>query len=116
MHILELTKLRKSISDIQTNLEAWAYFIREVHKLEEDALQELRNKNPMVDKAIDELEYLSQDPKTRGLYEEQLKIELDYNSGIYAAYRDGKLEGKIENQLETARKMREYGDTINKLF
>jgi hypothetical protein len=42
----------------------------------------------MIEKAIEELEYLSQDDKTRQLYEEQLKAELDYNSGIYVAFRD----------------------------
>ena len=71
----------------------------------------------MIEKAIDELEYLSQDDKTRQLYEEQLKAEFDYNSGIYAAFRDGKAEGKLEGKLEgeletklqTARKMKEEG-------
>jgi predicted transposase/invertase (TIGR01784 family) len=63
----------------------------------------------MIEKAIEELEYLSQDDKTRQLYEEQLKAEFDYNSGIYAALRDGEIKGK----LETARKMREYGDTLD---
>ena len=70
------------------------------------------------------MEYLSQDEKTRQLYEEQLKAEYDYNSGIYAAFRDGKLEGKqegklegeIETKLQTARKMREYGDTLDKII
>jgi predicted transposase/invertase (TIGR01784 family) len=70
------------------------------------------------------MEYLSQDEKTRQLYEEQLKAEYDYNSGIYAAFRDGKLEGKqegklegeIETKLQTARKMREYGDTLEKII
>ncbi len=67
----------------------------------------------MIEKAIEELEYLSQDDKTRQLYEEQLKAEFDYNSGIYAAFRDGKAEGKqegeFENKLQTARKMKEEG-------
>ena len=67
----------------------------------------------MIEKAIDELEYLSQDDKTRQLYEEQLKAEFDYNSGIYAAFRDGeikgKLEGEFETKLQTARKMKEEG-------
>ena len=63
----------------------------------------------MIEKAIEELEYLSQDEKTRQIYEEQLKAEFDYNSGIYAAFRDGKLEGKLETQFETARKMRQKG-------
>jgi predicted transposase/invertase (TIGR01784 family) len=125
MHILELEKVGKHLSKLETNLESWAYFFREVHNLTEEPLQELRSKNPMIEKAIDELEYLSQDDKTRQLYEEQLKAEFDYNSGIYAAFRDGKLEGKqegilegrledeqigkIEKAMETARKMKEEG-------
>ena len=113
MHILELEKVGKQLSKLETNLESWAYFFREVHNLTEEPLQELRSKNPMIEKAIDELEYLSQDDKTRQLYEEQLKAEFDYNSGIYAAFRDGKAEGKqegeIETKLQTARKMKEEG-------
>ena len=87
-------------------------------------MQELRSKNPMIEKAIEELEYLSQDEKTRQLYEElyeeQLKAEFDYNSGIYAAFRDGEIKGKLkgefENKLQIARKMREYGDTLDKII
>jgi predicted transposase/invertase (TIGR01784 family) len=113
MHILELEKVGKHLSKLKTNLESWAYFFREVHILTEEPLQELRSKNPMIEKAIEELEYLSQDDKTRQLYEEQLKAEFDYNSGIYAAFRDGKaegkLEGEIETKLQTARKMKEEG-------
>ena len=117
MHILELEKVGKHLSKLETNLESWAYFFREVHNLTEEPLQELRSKNPMIEKAIEELEYLSQDDKTRQLYEEQLKAEFDYNSGIYAAFRDGeikgkqegKLEGEFETKLQTARKMREEG-------
>jgi predicted transposase/invertase (TIGR01784 family) len=82
----------------------------------------------MIEKAIEELEYLSQDEKTRQLYEEQLKAEFDYNSGIYAAFRDGEIKGKqegilegeqigkMEKAIETARKMREYGDTLDKII
>ncbi len=120
MHILDLEKVGKHLSKLETNLESWAYFFREVPNLTEEPLQELRSKNPMIEKAIEELEYLSQDDKTRQLYEEQLKAEFDYNSGIYAAFRDGeikgKLEGEFETKLQTARKMREYGDTLDKII
>ena len=121
MHIIELEKIGKQLSKLETKLESWAYFFREVHNLTEEPMQELRSKNPMIEKAIEELEYLSQDDKTRQLYEEQLKAEFDYNSGIYAAFRDGEFKGKQEGRqegilegemlkaLETARKMREEG-------
>ena len=116
MHIIELEKIGKNLSGIHTKLESWAYFFREVHNLTEDALQDLRSKNPMIEKAIEELEYLSQDDKNRQLYEEQLKAELDYNSGIYAAFRDGKLEGEKLKALETARKMRGESFQIDQII
>lgn len=45
--------------------------------LQEDTMNELSSKNPMIDKAISELEYLSQDEKLCQIYEEQLKAEFD---------------------------------------
>ena len=88
--------------------------------LQEDTMNELRSKNPMIDKAISELEYLSQDEKTRQLYEEQLKADLDYNSGIYAAFRDGKQEGMLEGEfkkaLETALIMKTKGFPLSEIL
>jgi hypothetical protein len=40
-------------------------------------LKELISKNPMMEKAITELEFLSQDPKTRQANEDRLKAEWD---------------------------------------
>ena len=80
-------------------------------------MKELISKNPMMEKASTELEFLSQDPKTRQAYEERLKAEWDYNTGMKSAYREGiaegekkgKLEGELNKALETARKMKEEG-------
>ena len=116
IHTLELSKVGKSVSSIKTQLESWAYFFKEVHNLQEDTMNELRSKNPMIDKAISELEYLSQDEKTRQLYEEQLKADLDYNSGIYAAFRDGKLEGEFKKALETALIMKTKGFPLSEIL
>ena len=65
-----------------------------------------------MEKATTELEYLSQDPKTRQAYEDRLKAEWDYNTGMKSAYRDGELKGK----LETARKMKEEGFNIEQII
>ena len=64
----------------------------------------------MISKAIGELEFLSQDAKTRQIYEERLKADLDYNSGMADAFRRGEqkgiLEGEYRNRLNTARVMK----------
>ncbi len=40
----------------------------------------------MLSKAIGELEFLSQDAKIRQIYEERLKADLDYNTGMADAF------------------------------
>ena len=71
----------------------------------------------MISKAIGELEFLSQDAKTRQIYEERLKADLDYNTGMADAYRKGEakgkqegiLEGEFRNRLNTARILKNKG-------
>ena len=102
------------MASLQSDLERWIYFFRNAHKLKEEPLQNLSSNNPMLSKAIGELEFLSQDTKTREIYEERLKAELDYNSGIADAFRRGEVQGKQEgilegefrNRLNTARVMK----------
>jgi predicted transposase/invertase (TIGR01784 family) len=53
----------------------------------------------MISKAIGELEFLSQDANTRQIYEERLKADLDYNTGMADAFRKGEAKGKQEGIL-----------------
>jgi predicted transposase/invertase (TIGR01784 family) len=120
MHTIELQKIGKKISSLHSDLEKWVYLFREAQNLKEESLKELISKNPMMEKATNELEYLSQDPKTRQAYEDRLKAEWDYNTGMKSAYKDGELKGKLEGELkgklETARKMKEEGFNIEQII
>ena len=120
MHTIELPKIGKKISSLHSDLEKWVYLSREAQNLKEESLKELISKNPMMEKATTELEYLSQDPKTRQAYEDRLKAEWDYNTGMKSAYRDGELKGKLEGELnkavETARKMKEEGFNFEQII
>ena len=120
MHTIELPKIGKKISSLHSDLEKWVYLFREAQNLKEESLKELISKNPMMEKATTELEYLSQDPKTRQAYEDRLKAEWDYNTGMKSAYREGKVEGiaegelkgKLDNAIETAKKMKDKGFSV----
>jgi predicted transposase/invertase (TIGR01784 family) len=119
--IIELPKISKQIGSVQTDLERWIYFFRNAHKLKKEPLQELQSQNPMISKALGELEFLSQDAKTRQIYEERLKADLDYNSGMVDAFRRGEqkgiimgkqegiLEGEFRKSVNTARIMKDKG-------
>jgi predicted transposase/invertase (TIGR01784 family) len=97
--IIELPKISKKIESLHSDLERWIYFFRNAHKLKEEPLQNLSSNNPMLSKALGELEFLSQDAKTRQIYEERLKADLDYNTGMADAYRKGEAKGKEEGIL-----------------
>ena len=109
------------MASLQSDLERWIYFFRNAHRLKEEPLQNLSSKNPMLSKAIGELEFLSQDTKTREIYEERLKAELDYNSGMADAFRRGQqegilmgkqegiLEGEFRKSINTARILKNKG-------
>jgi predicted transposase/invertase (TIGR01784 family) len=94
IHIIELPKLRKKLSDLQSHFEEWMLLLSDVENLEEEELKALESKNTKVKKAISKLRVLSQDEKARLLYEERLKADLDYNSGIHHAFTKGKSEGE----------------------
>ena len=116
------------MASLQTDLERWIYFFRNAHRLKEEPLQNLSSKNPMLSKAIGELEFLSQDAKTRQIYEERLKADLDYNSGIADAFRRGQqegilmgkqegiLEGEFRKSVNTARIMLKEGFTVDQII
>ena len=82
----------------------------------------------MISKAIGELEFLSQDVKTRQIYEERLKADLDYNTGMADAYRRGQqegilvgkqegiLEGEFRKSINTARIMVKEGFTVDQII
>ena len=97
------------MATLQSDLERWIYFFRNAHKLKEEPLQNLSSNNPMLSKAIGELEFLSQDAKTRQIYEERLKADLDYNTGMADAYRRGQQEGEFRKSLNTARILKNKG-------
>lgn len=70
-------------------------------------------KDPILKKALDTLEYLSQDEETRRLYEERQKYLHDEASMLQGAKEEGKAEGiavgKAEGILEVAEKMLSKG-------
>ena len=94
IHIVELPKLEKLLPELQSNLEDWVFLLKEAENLKESDMKTLERKNPKVKKAISELKILSHDKKARILYEERLKADLDYNSGIQHAFSKGKEEGE----------------------
>jgi predicted transposase/invertase (TIGR01784 family) len=99
IHIVELSKFLKGLENLQTDLDAWCYLLKEAQYLKGENMKTLEKKNPAVRRAITELKTLSRTAKNRELYESRHKAELDYNSGLSDAFNEG-IEKGIEKGIE----------------
>lgn len=90
IHVLELEKVRRLKDYGDNKLRDWLLFIGANSKEE---IQMLAEKNVDIKKAADVLEKLSQNDEARLMFESREKYLHDYNSNLYAAKEEGKVEG-----------------------
>jgi predicted transposase/invertase (TIGR01784 family) len=96
-HILELPKFTKSAQELRDGLDIWLYFLRHAEKMDADALPAALEQ-PLVKKALEELKMLTQTDLERERYEARRKAQLDHDSMLNAALRQGREEGRKEVQ------------------
>ncbi|MBU7315612.1 Rpn family recombination-promoting nuclease/putative transposase [Paenibacillus sp. SM 69] len=70
---------------------------------------------PTLQKAMDTLEFLSQNEEARRLYEMRQKALHDEASMIDGAKEEGKREGKREKEIEVAKNLLEMGLDVTKI-
>ena len=97
INTLELPKIPQESDN--TELWDWLKFLKAER---EEEFEVLAQKNPGIHKAFGVLKELSQDEKTRLLYEAREKALWDERARLEGAYVKGKSEGKLEGKLEVA--------------
>jgi predicted transposase/invertase (TIGR01784 family) len=104
IHFLELPKLGADHQETSDLLVKWLLFLKAES---EEKLEELAMSEPTIRKAVNVLEFLSQDAEARRLYElreKALKDELNMIEGA-------KAEGERQKAMEIAREMLAEGDS-----
>ena len=91
INTLELPKLPQQSDNSQ--LWNWLQFLSNNR---EEELTMLAEKNEKIEKAVLVLKELSQDEKTRLLYEEREKARRDYESRLEGAYEQGEINKAID--------------------
>ncbi|MCB1160770.1 MAG: PD-(D/E)XK nuclease family transposase, partial [Leptospiraceae bacterium] len=86
----------------ESNLEDWIYLIQKAEKLKEEDVKELKIKNPVIREAVEALQDISLDRKTRNYYEMRLKTERDHEATIEYAFEEGLKKG-VEQGIEKER-------------
>ncbi|MCP5499259.1 MAG: Rpn family recombination-promoting nuclease/putative transposase [Leptospiraceae bacterium] len=102
IHILELKKFLNTSGTQESNLEDWIYLIQKAEKLKEEDVKELKIKNPVIREAVEALQDISLDRKTRNYYEMRLKTERDHEATIEYAFEEGLKKG-VEQGIEKER-------------
>ncbi|OPA80855.1 hypothetical protein BVG16_00445 [Paenibacillus selenitireducens] len=101
IHFLELPKLNDAVSP-QGGLVNWLLFLKGTDISEWEVL---KMNEPELKKAMDTLQYLSQDSEARRLYEARQKYLHDEASMMEAAKQAGLKEGLKEGRQEVAKNM-----------
>ena len=112
MIYVELPKFQKTeIEDLQTEADIWFYLLKNIQTLTEQSRMEILKKKPDLKNAFGVLEMYSSDPEKQREFEERLRADENYAYELAVKYEKGIEKGK----LETARKMRELGDSLEKI-
>ena len=117
IHFIELEKFKKKNPDCSTKLAQWLWLIEG----SEEKMAEAARENKEVEKALNELEKISMDPKERERYEEREWAIMRYNVEMKSNFEAGEEKGKKDGikigeksgqkkeKLAVAKKMKEKG-------
>ncbi|MEC0109719.1 Rpn family recombination-promoting nuclease/putative transposase [Paenibacillus taichungensis] len=107
IHVMELTKLdQHPVPMDKGGLVNWLLFLKGI---DPSNWEVLAMNEPMLKKAMDTLEFLSQDAATRMAYDARMKALSDEKSMIEGARAEGKAKGKVEGKVEMARELLALG-------
>ena len=98
MHYIQIPKFIEEKRQTQTKLDQWIQFIGDVN---EKGVKEAMEKNKIIKKANEELEYLTGDAEIRRLAELRDKAIRDEKTNL----RGAKEEGRKEEKIKIARKL-----------
>ena len=113
MIYVELSKFQKTeIEDLKTEAEIWFYLLKNIQTLTEQSRMEILKKKPDLKNAFGVLEMYSSDPEKQREFEERLRADENYAYELAVRYE----KGKLEKSLETARKMKDKGFSIDDII
>jgi predicted transposase/invertase (TIGR01784 family) len=75
---------------VKDKLTEWLIFLSDPNN---KYMEEIMEKEPTIKKAITVLEFISQSNYERMLYEDRQRALIGYNSDLYGAREEGKIEG-----------------------
>lgn len=112
-YFIELPKFRKSSPDMAEKLNQWLVFIDDY---DEEMIELAEQNNQTIKKAKIELGTLTGDAEVKRLAELQEKWEMDYNSAISFAKKQGLEQGSEREKIKTAKKLLKINIPIEQII
>ena len=118
LYIIEIPKAKRMLEkDANNKLAQWMMFLNNPN---ENEVSKIMNENEEIKEAMNELEEMSKDEELRRVAELREKaIRDEANIREHAREEgiiEGKMEGRKENQLEVAKKMKEKNIDIDTII
>jgi predicted transposase/invertase (TIGR01784 family) len=98
IHILELPKFSKLVSEVSSPLDRWMYFLRHGEELDPESLPVWLN-DPSINRAVGELKMMTQSELERERYEARLKWQRDYAAALCDARQEGEARA-LANEVQ----------------
>lgn len=111
-YFIELPKFRNAQVDMNDKLNQWLAFIDD-YKGERAKMAE--EKNDVIKKAKVEMNYLTGEEAERRLQWLREKWEMDYNSDMGQAKREGMKEGRQQEKIEIVKKLLKTGMKVKEI-
>lgn len=112
MHFIEIPKFIKKNPEAKTKLEQWLWLLAG----KEEKIEMAEKENKEVKKALEILDKVSMDPKERERYDSILIAEFLQKENEQRFFEKGKLEGKIEEKIEIAKKLLDKNVSIDEII
>lgn len=103
---VEIAKFDKTLEELETLYDKWLYALKNLYKLTQRP-KELCDK--IFDRLFEEAEIAKFTPQEMREYEASKMAYRDIKNSIDTAKREGKIEGKIEANTETAQRLLAMG-------
>ena len=105
---LELAKFNKTKDELSSIIDRWSYFFKHAQETKEKDVQQIVGKDPIIERAYEELNQFSWSEEELRSYEAEIKRERD-NQAVQSKqisillakeYNEGKAKGKAEGLAE----------------
>jgi predicted transposase/invertase (TIGR01784 family) len=104
-HLLELLKFTKTADELASDLDIWLYFLRHAATMGTEALPAALRQHPLAAQAVEELKMVTQSEIERERYEARRKAQLDHNTVVNVARREGRAEGEKIGRIQLCERL-----------